>query len=75
MRKLQLKALDIGLSERLTREQMKRTLGGHGIGSGPTTCNGSDCPIGQIPCIVLDSSCPSGCGSYCSPVCPVPPAC
>ena len=72
MKKLTMKAFDLGVA--LSRAQMKEITGAHSIG-GPTTCNEPNCGPTQLLCIVLDGSCNTGCGYYCSPVCPVYPIC
>jgi len=46
MKKLQLKALEFGAKEVLTRAQLRNVMGGSGGGSGTTNCSAS-CPPGQ----------------------------
>jgi hypothetical protein len=52
MKKLKLKALQLGNMEVLTRKQLKNVLGG-GFGSGSTTgsaTGSAPCPTGTAPC-------------------------
>ena len=70
MKKLHLKAIELGTPECLTREQMKSILGGNSIGGGTPSCDSPSCLPTQRLCIVVDSSCSSGYGSYCSAICP-----
>ncbi|HVW99419.1 MAG TPA: hypothetical protein VHA52_03120 [Candidatus Babeliaceae bacterium] len=65
MKKLKLKALELGAMEVLTRQQLKSILGGDGSGSG----SGNGCPSGEAPCICnfVDEGCqvPTTCAHIC----------
>jgi len=52
MKKLKLKALELGVSELLTREQLKNVLGGDGSGGGsggPGSCSDGCGPLVACP--------------------------
>lgn len=61
MKKLKLKALELGATELLTREQLKNVIGGSGSGSGAGGSGMSVCGVGpacrMISCTV---KCPNG---------------
>lgn len=48
MKKLKLKAVELGATELLTREELKNVLGGIGGGSGEECTN--NCGVGLDPC-------------------------
>jgi hypothetical protein len=76
MKKLKLKALELGVSELLTRAQLRNVLGGDGSGSGSGTCHFHCCTdqhtncsdyvsssyscMSASDCNSTQASCPSG---------------
>ena len=66
MKKLKLRALELGATEILTREQLKKVLGGSGSGTGSGGSGGLGCPVDECdaghPCRT-----PLSCGSVLCP--------
>lgn len=70
MKRLKLKALELGAVEMLSRAQLKHVVGGSGSGGGLPCFDNSSCPSGQT-CIANYCSGPiSSCGA-----CPPPLSC